>query len=185
MLRGVRLDQIVGGAHTEVGSLVLTQKEYQSMHKSFLCLLVTLFISGVAAADGASSTPPVAEGAIPSAYVWLSGGTVAVGIGYSWGHGTLYYSKDQKQYKFKLSGVSIVDVGGAGINAEGEVYNLTSPMDLSGDYKAVTAGVTIIEGGSLAYLKNDKGVVIKLHSQTGGLRFNLSANGIHITVQQP
>jgi len=129
------------------------------------------------------AAPPVAPGAIPSGYVWYSGGSVAVGIGYTWGRGTLYNSKDQKQYPFKLSGVSIADVGGAGINAEGEVYNLTSPADLSGNYSAVTAGVTIIEGGSVAYLKNEKGVVIKLHSQTGGLRFNLSANGMHITLK--
>jgi hypothetical protein len=102
----------------------------------------------------------------------------------AWGHGTLYYSKDQKEYKFKISGVSVADVGAAGITAEGEVYNLTSPADLSGNYSAVTAGLTVIEGGSVAYLKNDNGVVIKLHSQTGGLRFNLSANGMHITLQQ-
>jgi len=156
------------------------------MHKSILSLFAIVLVSGAAAAaDGASSPPPVSEGAIPSAYVWLSGGSVAIGIGYTWGHGTLYYSKDQKQYKFKLSGVSIADVGGAGINAEGEVYNLSTPADLSGNYSAATAGVTIIEGGSVAYLKNDKGVVIKLHSQTGGLRFNLSAEGMHITLQQP
>ncbi len=156
------------------------------MNKLFLTLVASVFVSTVAvAAEGSSSAaPPVAEGAIPSAYVWLSGGSVAVGIGYSWGHGTLYYSKDQKQYKFKISGVSVADVGAAGITAEGEVYNLTSPADLSGNYSAVTAGVTIIAGGSLAYLKNEKGVVIKLHSQTGGLRFNLSANGMHITLQQ-
>jgi len=153
------------------------------MHKSFLSLLAMLFMSFVTPAADNASSAPVPEGAVPSAYMWLSGGAVAVGIGYTWGHGTLYFSKDQKQYKFKISGVSIVDVGGAGINAEGEVYNLNSPADLSGDYKAVTAGVTVIEGGSLAYLKNDKGVVIKLHSQTGGLRFNLSANGMKITVQ--
>jgi hypothetical protein len=151
------------------------------MRKLFLSVFATVFVSTVAAA--ADSAPPVKEGAIPSAYVWLSGGSVAVGIGYSWGHGTLYYSKDQKQYKFKLSGVSIADVGAAGINAEGEVYNLSKPSDLSGKYSAVTAGVTIIEGGSVAYLKNDNGVVIKLHSQTGGLRFNLSANGVTITLQ--
>src|SRR5580698_6035087 len=154
------------------------------MHKSILSLFIMVLVSGVAAADSASSPPAVAEGAIPSAYVWLSGGSVAIGIGYTWGHGTLYYSKDQKQYKFKLSGVSIADVGAAGINAEGEVYNLSKPADLSGKYSAVTAGVTIIEGGSVAYLKNDNGVVIKLHSQTGGLRFNLSANGVTITLQQ-
>ena len=103
--------------------------------------------------------------------MWLSGGSVAIGIGYTWGHGTLYNSKDQKQYKFKLSGVSVADVGGAGISAEGEVYNLTNPADLSGNYSAYTAGITVGEGGSIAYLKNERGVVIALHSQTGGLRF--------------
>ena len=156
------------------------------MRQIFLNLAAIVLASTVAvAAEGASSTAsPVAEGAIPSGYVWLSGGVVAVGIGYSWGHGTLYNSKDQKEYKFKISGVSVADVGGAGITAEGEVYNLTSPADLGGDYSAVTAGVTISEGGSVAYLKNDKGVVIKLHSQTGGVRFNLSANGMHVTLQQ-
>ena len=155
------------------------------MQKLILSLVATLFVSTALAAGDASSTPPpIADEAIPSAYVWLSGGSVAVGIGYTWGHGTLYNSKDQKQYKFKLSGVSVADVGGAGITAEGEVYNLATPADLGGNYRAVTAGVTIIEGGSVAYLKNDKGVVIKLHSQTGGLRFNLSANGMHITLQQ-
>jgi hypothetical protein len=156
------------------------------MYKLLLSVVAAVFVCSVAVtAKGASSgPPPVGEGAIPSGYVWLSGGSVAIGIGYSWGHGTLYDSKDQKEYKFKISGVSVADVGAAGITAEGEVYNLTSAADLAGNYSAVTAGVTVIEGGSVAYLKNDKnGVVIKLHSQTGGLRFNLSANGMHVTLQ--
>ena len=155
------------------------------MGKILASLFGALLVSGFAVAgdNAAPASPPVAQGDIPSGYVWFSGGSVAVGIGYTWGHGTLYYSKDQKQYKFKLSGVSVADVGGAGITAEGEVYNLTSPADLTGEFSAVTAGVTVIEGGSIAYLKNDKGVVIVLHSQTGGLRFNLSANGVHLTLQ--
>jgi hypothetical protein len=154
------------------------------MRKFIFSLAAALILSPLAmAADDASSASPMAAGTIPSGYVWYSGGSVAAGIGYTWGHGTLYNSKDQKQYAFKLSGVSVADVGAAGINAEGEVYNLNSPADLAGNYSAVTAGLTIIEGGSVAYLKNDKGVVIKLHSQTGGLRFNLSANGMHITLQ--
>src|SRR3984893_14581113 len=107
------------------------------MHKLFLTLVATVFVSSVAVVSEAA--PPVAEGAIPSGYVWLRGGTVAAGIGYSWGHGTLYNSKDQKQYKFKISGVSVADVGAAGLNAEGEVYNLASPADLSGNYSAVTS----------------------------------------------
>jgi hypothetical protein len=155
------------------------------MFKLIVSFVVSLFVSTVALAAGdASSAPsPIADGAIPSGYVWLSGGSVAVGIGYTWGHGTLYFSKDQKQYKFKLSGISVVDVGAAGMNAEGEVYNLTSPADLNGNFSAVTAGLTIVEGGSIAWLRNEKGVVVKLHSQTGGVRFNLSGNGMHITLQ--
>src|ERR1700691_3321817 len=132
------------------------------MHKLFMSLLAIVFVSGVAAA-AESASPPVAEGAIPSGYVWLSGGTVAIGIGYAWGHGTLYYSKDQKEYKFKISGVSVADVGGASITAEGEVYHLSKPQDLAGNYSTVTAGATIGPGRSVAYLKNDNGVVIKLH----------------------
>ncbi len=156
------------------------------MRTLFLSLFATVLVSSavLAAEVGSSAPSPVAEGAIPSGYVWLSGGSVAIGIGYTWGHGTLYDSKDQRQYKFKLSGVSIADVGGAGITAEGEVYNLTNPADLSGNYTAVTAGLTIGAGGSVAYLKNDNGVVIKLHSQTGGLRFNLSADGMHIALHR-
>jgi hypothetical protein len=153
------------------------------MHKLFLGLIATVFVSTAAMAGETAASPVVADGAIPAGYVWFSGGSVALGIGYTWGHGTLYFSKDQNQYKFKLSGVSVADVGGAGITAEGEVYNLGSPADLAGQYSAVTAGITVIAGGSVAYLKNDKGVVIKLHSQTGGLRFNLSANGVRITLQ--
>ena len=151
------------------------------MRKSLLSFLAMVLVSAAAAA--ADSSPPVSEGAIPSAYVWLSGGSVAIGIGYTWGHGTLYNSKDQKQYKFKLSGVSVADVGGAGISAEGEVYNLTNPADLSGNYSAYTAGITVGAGGSIAYLKNENGVVIALHSQTGGLRFNLAASGVKVTLQ--
>jgi hypothetical protein len=151
--------------------------------KSLVAIVLTSAVA-VAAEGASSAAPPMAEGSIPSGYVWLSGGVIAVGIGYSWGHGTLYNSKDQKEYKFKISGVSVADVGGAGITAEGEVYNLNSPADLGGRYSAVTAGITIIEGGSVAYLKNDKGVVIKLHSQTGGVRFNMSADGMYVTLQQ-
>lgn len=155
------------------------------MRKLLPSLVVGVLVSSVVlAADNASpAVHAVADGSIPSGYVWLSGGTVAVGIGYTWGHGTLYNSRDQKQYKFKLSGISVADVGGASINAEGEVYNLTNPADLGGNYSAYTAGLTVGEGGSIAYLKNEKGVTITLHSQTGGLRFNLAAGGVKVTLR--
>jgi hypothetical protein len=66
----------------------------------------------------------------------------------------------------------------------GEIYNLSSPADLTGNCSAVTAGLTAVVGGSVAYLRNENGVVIKLHSQIEGLRFNLSANGVRLTLKQ-
>lgn len=156
------------------------------MRNSLVTLVASVLVSSLAVAADETSPPAAAASAdkIPAGYVWLTGGSIGVGIGYAWAHGTLYYSKDQKEYKFKVSGVSVADVGAANITAEGEVYNLTSPEDLSGDFSAVTAGMTIGAGGSVAYLKNQRGVVIALHSQTGGLRFNLSVNGMRVTLQE-
>jgi hypothetical protein len=45
------------------------------------------------------------------------------------------------------------------------------------------AGATVGGGVSVAYLKSEHGVVIKRHSTTAGLRFNLSADGVHITLR--
>jgi hypothetical protein len=123
----------------------------------------------------------VAPDTPPSGSVRLHGGSVAAGVGYVWGHGTLAYGN--KRYRFKLSGISVVDVGAASITASGDVYNLKGLRDFDGNYTAVTAGLTIAGGGSVAYLKNENGVVIKLVSTTEGLRFNLSADGVHIKLQ--
>lgn len=157
------------------------------MYKSFLTVLATALLSTVAvwaedAPSSGSNAPPIAEGTVPSGSVTLSGGAVAAGVGYVWGHGTLSY--DGGSHKFKLKGVSVVDVGAAGVTAAGDVYNLTNLRDFDGNYAAVAAGATIGGGGSVAYLKNEHGVVIKLHSTTVGLRFNLSADGVHIKLHR-
>jgi len=155
------------------------------MYKPFVTLLTTALLSGAVAVwaeDAPSSGSPIAEDAVPSASVTLSGGAVAAGVGYVWGHGTLNY--DGNPHRFKLNGVSVVDVGAAGITAAGDVYNLKKLEDFDGNYAAVAAGATVGGGGSVAYLRNDHGVVIKLHSTTVGLRFNLSANGVHIKLRR-
>jgi len=157
------------------------------MYKPFIAFLATTLLSTVAvtaedAPASASNASPVAEGTAPSGSVTLSGGAVAAGVGYVWGHGTLKY--DGSSHKFKLKGVSVVDVGAAGITAAGDVYNLTNLQDFDGNYAAVAAGATVGGGGSVAYLKNEHGVVIKLHSTTVGLRFNLSADGVHIKLRK-
>ena len=48
--------------------------------------------------------PAVAQSSKPDATLNLSGGSVAAGIGYSWGNGTLSYNG--KTYPVKIEGLS-------------------------------------------------------------------------------
>ena len=117
----------------------------------------------------------------PDATLQLHGGSVAAGIGYIWGHGKVSYQGSD--HSFNIRGVSVVDVGGASITATGVVMHLDKLGDFSGRYVAWGAGVTLAGGGSAVYMKNEHGVVIKLLSSTVGLRFNLSGNGVKVTLK--
>jgi hypothetical protein len=142
--------------------------------------LASALFSGATLADN-STEGRAGTGAEPDATVELSGGAIAAGIGYQWGHGDVVY-RGQK-HRFSLSGLSIVDVGVTDISANGVVYNLKNLQDLNGNYVAASAGLTIAGGGSADYLKNEHGVVIKLLATSRGLRFNLSANGMKVRLQ--
>ena len=150
----------------------------RQIHRWALSTLASALLAGAALAADAQNATSAAATDEADATVDLTGGSVAAGVGYVWGNGELTY-KGQK-HPFKLSGVSIVDVGAARIAASGVVYHLKNLSDFEGNYSAVTAGITIAGGGSAALLQNQHGVVIKLLSTTEGLRFNLSANGIDI-----
>jgi hypothetical protein len=132
------------------------------------------------ATDSATTSQPPAD-APSDATLKLEGGSVAAGIGYVWGHGKVTYQG--VAHKFKINGVSVVDVGAAKISATGDVSHLSKLSDFPGVYTAWTAGATFGGGGSAVYMKNEHDVVIKLISTTEGLRFNLSGNGVKVTLE--
>jgi len=138
-----------------------------------------LLVAGYAGA--ADSSAPVANDATPDATLTLKGGSVAVGIGYTWGHGDLAYQNSSR--RFSISGVSVVDVGATNFSATGSVYNLTELSDFAGNYVAAGAGFAIAGGGTAIYLKNEHGVVIKLIATDVGLKFKLSADGVHVVLK--
>ena len=140
----------------------------------------TLLCGAAYAADGDSSTP-VSDSVSPDGTISLKGGSVAVGIGYTWGHGELNYEKGS--HEFSIKGISVVDVGATNFTAAGNVYHLTKLSDFSGNYVAAGAGVTVAGGGTGVYLKNEHGVVIKLVATDVGLKFNLSADGVHVNLK--
>ena len=115
----------------------------------------------------------------PDATIEFSGGSAAVGVGAKWGNGTLQYQG--KTYPFHLSGISFLDIGGSAVQASGEVYHLAKVEDFTGDYAAASAGAVIADNGtSSASMRNQHGVVIRLHSKTKGAELNASVEGISI-----
>src|SRR5215813_15078751 len=81
----------------------------------------------------------------------LSEGTVAVGIGFSWGKGTLTYQG--KKYPVKVEGLSVGEVGVDRATALGKVRDLKKLDDFDGNYVAAGAGATVVRGTSVAALK--------------------------------
>jgi hypothetical protein len=114
-----------------------------------------------------------------SGTVTLESTSVAIGIGVTWGHGTLTMY-DGSTHKIKIDGLSVVDLGISKIHATGEVFNLVEPKDLRGTFVTGEAGVTIIGGGSAAAMKNSNGVVLQLKSTQKGLKLTLAPGGMNI-----
>jgi Cu/Ag efflux protein CusF len=118
-----------------------------------------------------------------SGEVELESKAVALGIGYEWGHGTLTMY-DGSTHPFKVTGLSVVDVGISSIEASGEVYHLTDPKDFAGTYVAGAAGAALVKGGSVATMKNGQGVVMQLKSKQEGVRLTLAPEGVTIKLEE-
>ena len=117
----------------------------------------------------------------PDATLVFTGGSVAAGIGYSWGSGTLTYNG--KEYPFAVEGLSVGAVGASSVTATGDVYNLKTLDDFNGNYAAATAQATIGGGAGATAMQNQKSVVIKIVSTTQGLDFKFAADGVKITLK--
>ena len=124
--------------------------------------------------------PAAAPAQTPDAVIELSGGSVAAGIGYTWGHGALIF--EGRRYPLKVSGVSLASVGVTNYTAAGSVEGLKTPEDINGVFTSVAAGATLGGGANIAAMKNQNGVVIHLTSTTAGLGLSLAAEGMKITL---
>ncbi len=117
----------------------------------------------------------------PSGTVNISSKAIAVGIGVTWGDGTLTYGG--RTYPFSMTGLSVVDLGISNVTSTGEVFNLNSVSDFSGNYAAGEAGIAVAGGPSDVIMKNEHGVVLRLHGTQQGVRFTLAPQGVAIKVK--
>ena len=126
----------------------------------------------------------VAAGAAekPSATLELSEGSVAAGIGYSWGSGTLNFKG--KKHPVSVSGLAVGSVGITKATARGKVYGLTDLSQFDGVYTAAAAGATLAGGANVTAMKNQNGVRIDLVSTTKGVALKLAAEGVTLKLKQ-
>jgi hypothetical protein len=168
------------------------------MKKVFVVLVATMFVistMGLAIAQAppakgaevtpAPATPPPAKAdkkPKPDATLMMSEGQVALGIGWSWGKGTLSFKG--KKYEFKVDGLSVVDVGITKATSSGKVYNLKKLEDFDGIYTAAAAEGTVAGGAGVTKMKNQNGVVIDLVSTTKGVNLKLAAEGVKFAIKK-
>jgi hypothetical protein len=114
----------------------------------------------------------------PDAKLSLSGTSAAIGIGTTWGSGTLMYKGTP--HKVRLRGLEIGSVGGATIAAKGDVYHLTKLADFDGTYAAVGAAAAAGPGAGHSIMRNEKGVVIDLASEGEGVQVKAGVDGVRL-----
>jgi hypothetical protein len=116
------------------------------------------------------------------ATIRLSGGSVAAGVGVSWGGGTLTFKGED--HPISVNGLTVGSVGAARMTATGNVHNLKRLEDFNGTYTAVSAGAAVGGGGGALTMRNQNGVVVNLLSTTQGVKFSVAASGVSMNLRQ-
>src|ERR1700747_315530 len=120
----------------------------------------------------------------PDATLRLSTGGFALGIGVSWGSGTLTYRG--KDYPVKVKGLSVGRVGATSSSAYGEGFHLKHLQDFNGHYTvsgAGTRGVTLGAGKTGTLMSNQAGVIVRVSSTQQGVAVNATGGGVDLQLK--
>jgi hypothetical protein len=147
------------------------------MSKFLRIFTLALFMMVMALASNAIA----AEKATPSGKVTMESKSIAAGIGITWGDGKLNFKG--KDYPFSIDGLTLVDFGISKASAAGDVYNLTDPAKLAGNYVAAEAGITLAGGVGGMVLRNQDGVVLHIRSVSQGAKLQLGTSGLTIKMK--
>lgn len=116
----------------------------------------------------------------PDGTIEFMANSAALGVGFSWGSGTLTYQG--KVYPIKADGLTVGGVGFSSVMGKGKVYNLKNLSDFDGTYAGAGANMTILAGGGDTVLKNGKGVELRLSTDTQGAQISIGGGGVKFTV---
>lgn len=148
-----------------------------------LGLAATMSFAVAAAAQSASQ-----EVKQPSGTVQVATKSVAVGVGVTWGRGTLSF--DGKDRAFTVKGLSLTDLGVGNTMVKGNVYELRRLEDFAGTYAPAAPDFTMGGSGppwSSSYrglvLRNQNGVVVQLWVVREGPHLRLIDNAVEVRLE--
>lgn len=155
----------------------------QKIRTCLLLSLAALLVIAVGSAGAQEKKPdPPYSKPYPIGQVTIDMIGVGVGVGIEWGTGVLTYKG--KQYTFKIKGLQLASVGVTKAQAKGEVYNLFSLGEFSGQYVAATAGAALIKGKERNDFVNPKGVHIILEAEQKGVELKIGPEGFKIKMEE-
>lgn len=152
------------------------------MHRFTAGIVAVTLALGMAVAQAHDEKGMPDKDEKPDAKLTLSGTSAAIGIGTTWGSGTLTYKG--KSHKVRLRGLDIGGVGGARIDARGDIYHLKHLTDFDGTYAAVGAGAAAGPGAGHSIMRNDKGVVIDLATESAGVLVKAGVEGVKLELAE-
>ena len=95
------------------------------------------------------------------------------------GGGTLKF--DGRSYGITVGGLGIGGIGASRLRATGRVYGLREVNDFAGAYVQIREGWALGDAGKgRLWLRNTKGVTLRLATQRQGLQLSLGADGVII-----
>lgn len=149
--------------------------------KIMIVRIAALLLSFLLASEAAYAQPrPVGP---PSGTVRIQQLQVAfIGSG-AIGGGTLRFNK--QDHDITVGGLGIGGIGASRLTATGSVYRLTNVEDFAGAYVQIREGWAIgDQGRGTLWLRNAKGVVMRLATRRRGLQLSLGADGVLIGFRQ-
>lgn len=142
--------------------------------------LAALGLVGASAPVGAQNQPKKTY--VRSGTIVLNTKSIGFIVGIEWGSGTLTLNNG-RSYNLRVRTLKVGMAGLEQITASGVVYNLRAVGNITGNYAAAGAGITIGGGIGGAVMENSKGVTIELRETAQGLAAKIAASGIEIQLR--
>ncbi len=152
------------------------------MRRNAFCAGLLALVLMAAASGFAQGDAPTKEKTPPDATLKLEGKSVAAGVGFSWGSGTLTYQG--KDYPVSVSGLSVGAVGVTSVTARGDVHNLKKLEDFDGNNPGPGAAATVGGGSGVLALRNSNGVGVELIAMTKGINLAVAAGGVTMKIKK-